>query len=295
MLAASEQAKNLFTRAIVLNGNLTAVYDKLDGPRALARDLLTETHTTTMAELLQLKTEDLKNAAQKLWRNMCAPTCDGKLVPVDVFNAYHDGAASGIEFIIGIPSNETRVFHSILGDKNYEDLVSAAIDDMKNYIDDSVDNAVKEYLATQTALTNELEAKSKLVEQIISLSIYRSAAKLSESGNKVYLMYWDEKPLIKNLGSGTIDVIATLLGNSEASQMYGSVINANLSETLQSLLQKFINGDPLRLYPNEIKGVNAFNWKTFPQALIVSDKKIRCGKIEGRLTGIKSFLDFALR
>ena len=226
---------------------------------------------------------------------MCGPTCDGKFVPVDIYRAFHDGAASGIEFIIGIPSNETQVFHSILGDKNYNDLVSVAVDDMQNYIDDSIANTIKEYLETQTALTNELEAKSKIVEQIISLGIYRSAAKLSEGGNKVYLMYWDEKPLIENLGSGTIDVIATLLGNSEASQLYGSVMNANLSETLQSLLQKFIDGKPLQLYPNEIKGVNAFTWKTFPQALIVSDKKIQCGTIEDRLTGIKSLLDFALR
>ncbi len=50
-------------------------------------------------------------------------------------------------------------------------------------------------------------------------------------------MYWDEKPLIENLGSGTADAAATLLGNDDALQIYGGVTDKNLSEVLQKLLQ----------------------------------------------------------
>ena len=295
MLAVCNQAKNLFKKAFVFNGNPLSIYEKPDGPRAFARDLLRETHTSTMAELLELKTEVLKESAQKLWRNMCGPTLDGKLFPANVNNAYHDGAASGIEFIVGIPSKETQVFRAILGEQNYRDLVTAAIADMKNYLDAAVLNDVQEYIKAQTALSNELEAKTKLIEQVIYLSLYRSAVKLSQGGNKVYLMYWDEKPLIENLGSGSVDAAAILLGNSEASQLYGNVMNADLSETLQNLLQKFIEGKPLELYHNEIKGVDAFTWQEFPQALIVSDQKIKSGTIEDRLTEIKSLFDFAMK
>ena len=96
-------------------------------------------------------------------------------------------------------------------------------------------------------------------------------------------MYWDEKPLIENLGSGTVDAVATLLGNAEALEMYGSVMNADLSETLQALLLKYVRGDDLRLYPNEIKGVDAVDWEAFPRALIVSDGKLHCKRIENRI------------
>jgi para-nitrobenzyl esterase len=88
-------------------------------------------------------------------------------------------------------------------------------------------------------------------------------------------MYWGEKPLIENLGSGTVDVAAVLLGNVDSSQLYGNVIDEDLSEVLQALLQKFVNGDALRLYPNEIKGVDAFDWKAFPQTLVVSDGEVQ--------------------
>ena len=107
-------------------------------------------------------------------------------------------------------------------------------------------------------------------------------------------MYWDEKPLIENLGSGTVDVVATLLGNSAALEMYGSLMNKDLSETLKALMPKFICGDALQLYPNEIKGIDAIDWKEFPKALIVSDGKLLCGTIEERITEIDGLLDFVI-
>ena len=294
LLAASGQAKGLFQKAFVFNGSPAAAYDTPDAARALARDLLRETGAETMSDLLWMKTETLKDAAQRLWQNMCSPTCDGVLIPTDVYQAFKTGAASGVEFVIGIPSNEMQVLRSLIGNQKYMDGIFAAVTEMENYMDDAAAGAMQAYLEKQAASSDELEAKSKLVEQWLALCIYRGAARLKEGGNQVHLLYWGEKPLIENLGSGTVDVAAALLGNDEALQMYGSVMNADLSETLQGFLLKFINGDALQLYQNEIKGVDAIDWKAFPQALIVSDGTLLCGRIEDRITEIKGLLDFAV-
>ena len=200
----------------------------------------------------------------------------------------------GIDFIIGITSGEMQALRSSFGSKNYNAAVKAAVDILQNDLDVSIAEVVRAYIEAQTASSSELEAKSKLVGQWIMLGIYRIAAMLSQSGNRVYLMYWDEKALIENLGSGTADVLATLLGNGDALQMYGSVLNKDLSEALQTLLQKFINQKALQLYSNEIKGVDAFLWKPFPQSLIVSDGEIQCDTIEDRITEVKELLEFAV-
>lgn len=278
LLAASEQAKGLFQRGLVFNGSPESAYDTPDASRALAKALLNETNTSTMTELLQLDTEALKDAAQRLWMNMCAPTCDGKLIPKQVYEAYRNGAASGIEFIVGITSGEMQVIRSSVGGKNYEDAVNATVGNLQGYLDGSIAEVVRAYIEAQTVASSELEAKSKLVGQWIALGIYRVASKLSQGGNKVHLMYWDEKALIENLGSGTTDVLATLLGNGEALQQYGSVMNSDLSETLQTLLLKFVEGDALQLYRNEISGLDSLDWQAFPQALIVADGKFACDK-----------------
>ena len=292
LLSATERAKGLFRRAFIFNGNPALAYATPQASRALARDLLEQTQTTTMEELLRLDTEVLKDAAQKLWRNMCAPTCDGTWLPADVPGAWRNGTASGIEFIFGIPSNERQVLRSFIGDRNYGVLLSAAIADMQG---DTPDSATGTYIQAQAASPDGLEAKSRLLEQWNALGIYRAAAKLAEGGNRVRLMYWDVKPLIGKLGSGTVDAAATLLGNSDAQQMYGNVMDGDLSEILQSLLTKFMNGDALRLYPNEIKGVDALDWEAFPQALVVSGDGLECGAIEDRLTDKKDPLEFMVK
>ena len=295
LLAASGQAKGLFRRAFVFNGSPESAYDTPDASRALAKALLKETNTSTMAELLHLDTQALKDAAQRLWMNMCAPTCDGKLIPNQVYEAYQNGVASGIEFIVGITSGEMQVIRSSVGRNNYEDAVNVAVDNLQGCLDGSIAEAVQAYIKAQTLASSELEAKSKLVGQWIALGIYRVAAKLSQGGNKVHLIYWDEKALIENLGSGTADVLATLLGNGDALQMYGGVMNADLSETLQTLLLKFVSGDALQLYRNEISGFDGIDWKAFSKALIVADRKLTCDTIDDRITDVKGLLDYMVK
>ena len=271
LLSACERAKGLFRKAFVFNGSPEAVYNTPEGSRALAKELIRETQASTMEELMQLNTETLKDAAQKLWGNMCAPTCDGTLIPVDVYQAWRNGAASDIGFIIGIPGDESQVYRSLVGEQKYDVFLSVETAEMQDSADSFGPSAGP-------------EAKTKRISRWIAVSNYRSATVLAESGNQVHVLYWDETPLIGNLGSGTVDVVAALLGNSEAGQMYGNVMNADLSETLQVLLVKWIRGEAPELYSNEIKGVDGFHWKAFPLALIVSEGNMKCGSIKERLT-----------
>ena len=110
-------------------GDPMSAYDTAEMPRKLAKKLLKETSSTTMEELMQLSTRQLKEAQQKLTQDLSpAPTRDGKLIPENVPAAYRNGFASGIEFIIGIPSNERQVYKSIVGIKKYEEFISAELD-----------------------------------------------------------------------------------------------------------------------------------------------------------------------
>ena len=280
LLAASERAKGLFRRAFVFSGNLEQAYDTPEASRALAAELLKETRTSTMRELQHLSTATLKEAAQKLWRKLSAPTCDGRLLPLDVLRAYREGKASGIDFIIGFPGNETQIWRSVIGDQPYQELIASAVADLRNQTDGPAADAIREAAGEQTSAGNDPDAGSRIVERWNAFGIYRSAIHLNEGGNQVRLLFWNEKPLIEKLGSGTIDVAAVLLGNRAALEMYGNVMNQDLSEILQLLLHKFISGEALRLYHNEIRGVDDLNWKAFPAALLISDGIITCGTVK---------------
>ena len=279
LLAASERAKGLFRRAFVFSGNPEEAYDTPEASRTLAAELLKETGTSTMEELRLLSTATLKDAAQKLWRKLSAPTCDGRLIPSDVLRAYREGKASGIDFIIGFPGNETQIWRSVIGEQPYREMIASAVADLRNQPDGAGAEAIREAGGARASAADDPDAGSKIVERWNALGIYRGAVSLNEGGNKIHLLFWNEKPLIEKLGSGTIDVAAVLLGNREALEMYGNVMDQDLSEILQLFLHKFIGGEALRLYHNEIRGVDALNWKAFPAALFISDGIIKCGSV----------------
>ncbi|BAL85027.1 putative carboxylesterase (plasmid) [Selenomonas ruminantium subsp. lactilytica TAM6421] len=294
LLAACEQARGLFQRAFIFHETPLAAYGTPEKSRTLAKRLLQETASAAMADLLQLKAEQLKAAAQKLVLDMSAPTRDGKLIPVDVYEAYQKGVSSGVEYIIGIANDEMQIYKAFVGAQKYEGFIEEELTNILVYLETihpAGVQAVKDYVETQTAMSSALDAKAKVVEQFYALGTYQYAQKLAGSGNKVHLFYWDVKPLLENLGSGTVEVAATFLGNSEAVQVYGSVLNQDIAETLQTLFRKFQNGEELRLFNNEIKGIGAIDWQEFPQALIVSEKEFRCGTIVDRLTEIPCLLE----
>lgn len=97
---------------------------------------------------------------------------------------------------------------------------------------------------------------------------------------------------LESVNGGTL---ATLLGNDKALQMYDSVMKEDLSETLQVLLEKFVRGDSLQLYRNEISRLDSFNWEAFPQALIVADGELTCATIEDKITEVKGLLDYMVK
>jgi para-nitrobenzyl esterase len=107
------------------------------------------------------------------------------------------------------------------------------------------------------------------------------------------MMYWDEEPLIENLGSGTVDVMAAMLGNGEALEMHGGLVDDDVFGSLQGFLAKFAKGEELKLYPNEIKGFDGIVWEKFPKALIVSNHEYSCDRIEDKLMDCQSLREMA--
>ena len=287
LLAASGRANGLFQRAFVFSGSPSAANATTDQSRALARDLARETGATTMADLVRLDTQELKDAAQRLWRHLPAPTCDGRLIPADVYQAYSDGVAAHIEFIVGIPSHAMGIVRAFVGNEKYPRMVDVIIDDLRDALRDPATRRELDLPERVDVDSSDRAATSALAEGWYALSVYRGAYWLHEGGSTVRLMCWEQKPLYESLGSGSIDAAATLLGNGKALSLYGNVLNDDLSEVLQALLAKFVQGAEPELYHNEIKNVDALTWATFPQALVVRDDRLRSKPVEGELPRIK--------
>jgi para-nitrobenzyl esterase len=118
---------------------------------------------------------------------------------LDVLRAYREGKASGIDFIIGFPGNETQIWRSVIGNQPYQELIASAVADLRNQTNGPVADAIREAVGTETSAENYPDAESKIVERWNALGIYRSAFHLNEGGNQVHLLLWNAKPLIEKL------------------------------------------------------------------------------------------------
>ena len=102
--------------------------------------------------------------------------------------------------------------------------------------------------------------------------MYLSAIQLAEGGTKVRLMYWDVKPLIENLGFGTVEAVLTFFGNKRISQMYGSVLDSAVSEILQHFLKKFVSGDHCNFTTMKSRALRLSTGKNFLTRLLFQIK-----------------------
>ncbi len=131
---------------------------------------------------MRLDTQTLKDAAEKLWRNACAPTCGGNLITTDPYRACQEGAASGMSLIIGMPTTERMVYRSFIGDRHDQALIDRTMADIQKNVDDSVFDAGQTYIKTHASASDTAEIKAKRIEQWVDASAYRFAAKLTEGG-----------------------------------------------------------------------------------------------------------------
>ena len=67
----------------------------------------------------------------------------------------------------------------------------------------------------------------------------------------------------------------------------------SISEVLQAFLMKAAQGEALELYTNEVDGVDAIQWETYPNILAVSKNRIQLQTVENTLTDAKEMLDAA--
>lgn len=113
---------------------------------------------------------------------------------------------------------------------------------------------------------------------------------LQSGGGTVRTLFWDVDAVIKDLGISSVNLVSAVLSNREAAADYGSVINDSVRKVLQTLIAKAILDEAPALYPNEVDGIDAIQWETFPSILVFSKNKIQLQTVEDTLKDAKELL-----
>ena len=150
---------------------------------------------------------------------------------------------------------------------------------------------LRELIDNETQRIGKAKAEAEIYNLWMdNVSLCYVSKLLLAGGGDARLLYWDVDAVIKNLGVGDVSLVSTVLGNSETAVSYGNVVNENTREILQALMIKAVHGEEPEFYNNEIEGVSAIKWETYPSVLAVSKNKIQLQALEDTLTDAREML-----
>ena len=114
ILPVMDIAKGLFNRAIGESGSIALTYDRLEC-RPFTEKLLESSKCKTMDDLLKLTTEELQLYNAPINEKNNFPCRDGRIVPVDLYEAYKSGKSAWCDMINGTNKDECRYWINEMG------------------------------------------------------------------------------------------------------------------------------------------------------------------------------------
>lgn len=281
MLSLCPAAAGLFRRAVVIaESPEIAVVETNRGGNRLAELLMEEYGAASVGDLLSVSEESLAAFSDRHLLNLLDPSFDGVVFKGDPYRAYAEGASGDVEFIFVLSKNEVGIYNAVIGEGDYaasmkDRYIRAVLDKMESQTRNEVESAI----AAVAEKKGQNEAERWFADCWFNMvGMLRAADALKKAGKNVRCLYWDTKGLIEKFGSGSVQIVGTLLENREAAEVMGSLVDDDNGNILHALIGKYISGMAPELTKNEIKGVNEIVWNRYPELLKVTDEGITCRK-----------------
>ena len=291
LLAVCERAKGLFNKAIILSGNPLSSLAESNDFTSQKNKILKATSASNMKELLALSESEIAALTQKLKGDLLIPKRDGKLISEDVYEAYRQGKAKDIQFILCASKDISNVYSSSIGRGFGEEVISSIIEYNINKQNPKTAEKIRAYITDEIERIGRAKANAKLSNIWINQAGLIILSEAIQQGNgSVRTMYWNVDAVIKELGAGDVDIINALLNNDEVGVAYGSATKDSIREILQSLAVKFIFGDKTELFNGELEGIDAIKWEQFPSVLSVNNHEVKIEPVAKAMIEAENFM-----
>ena len=266
MLAATEKAKGLFHRALILGASSKDTPADDEIASELGKKLLEEFHAGSIAGLKTVTAEQLREFSKQNYDLLETPPRNGRVVPQDITQAYRSGAASGVEFVFGFAADDLSSWQAMLaGEVSLDDLMAAYYEDFRKFVGAEkaakLDALLQNYMQPGMSITDA--QNSMLADVQYKAKVLHDCKTLAAAGSKVHCFCWDVSGDIEKLTANTASMVTAILGNFEIAEQIGYLHDKGLTEIMQELIGRFLCGQKPELFNNELKGVPEIVWNEF--------------------------------
>ena len=244
LLPLVAEAKGLFHRVIAQSGSVAFTFSREEA-RSLTRELLKETKSTTMEDLLALSEEDLMKVNRELNDYNNFPERDGVVLPEDLYAAYASGAASDVDMLTGTNADEARYWidevggypvYRIAGQLIYGSTVSRLDPEHRRLADAFCALQSGQSIWKKTEFINDL---------VFRVPAIRQAELHAENGGRHYMYYWTKESAIPHYGACHAVELSYVFNNTDDTIFTGEKADEALAETVQQMWVNFAKtGDP---------------------------------------------------
>ena len=261
LLPLIPEAKGLFRRAIAISGGPGFLREK-EQAREITRMLQQRFDLADMNDFLQLTTDDLQLAMKDLASESLYPIKDGRILPLDIFEAYKNGTALGVDLLFGNTKDEYRFYVGASNWEMFKNHMADTLTEVKETLSES-EWAIVENFTAETDTDDLKQAETILNYLKFHTPSYYAARLHAAAGGKVFCFYWMYEMPLSKLGAVNGLPIAFLLGQTAWSEKFGIVIDPVMSRVFQRMIIEFATKGNPSLTTGELKHIGSINWPQF--------------------------------
>ena len=245
ILPLVKEAKGLFQRVIGESGSLALTYSK-EECKPLTDLLINTAETTSIKDLLKLNEEEIKKLNEKLNDANNFPMRDGKLIPINPYEAYINGGTKDIDIMIGTNANEMNYWIGELGGLfNYSfGMPIKYREDIKHIEKEEDRDNLKLFM--KKARGNRVWRITEFYNEIMfRLPAIRQAEGHSNNNGKVYMYYWKEESKIPHFRACHAVELAYVFYNIKETIYTGQKADEELARKVSNMWVNFAKtGNP---------------------------------------------------
>ena len=260
LLPLIPEARGYIRRVIAQSGSPTFTYSTEEAIAA-ANELLDALGCKTVAELLALPAEKIADVAGNLLSLRDWPERDGKLLPLDPFDAYLKGEAKEIDILEGCTKDELGQFAYFMGQEFTEYFNARYENRFKTMTPEDVAKA-KAFM--DNTLGNQFRKTFKFGDQMFFIApAFRMSEAHTAAGGRTYHYYFRVETPMPHFLSGHAAELPAVFNNPQDTFFSGRAYDDAFNHTMQRMWVNFAKkGDP-SLTAEESPTGKAIQWDLY--------------------------------
>ena len=286
LLPLIEGTQKYFKRIITQSGSPTQTRSIQEAIEC-TKDVMKELGCKTVADLMKIDPAEIVNTAARMFGMYQVlgvrtfPERDGKILPLDTWKAYADGAAKDIVFLQGCNKDEMNTFAASLGAEGWNAWAADRMAKKFSKFSDEEKALVKSYINDWQGESWEATARVFSQNWFIAPQI-RLSEEQTKAGGKSYTYYFTAESAIPMMKSGHAIELSAVFNHPELTDLSGRAFDATFAKTMRKMWVQFAkNGNP-SLTAEQSPDGKAHEWPLYDlkdkQVMVLDEKNIHPAK-----------------